>query len=119
MKEFQADRQLVNERRTTGHFADKKQKHKRRGLTEEKLHDIGARLEHTPRKSLKRLAQETSVSKSIARKATLLLKLGPYKNNSNPRMLCSLTIQLAGLIVEVGFCNLSSNVISSAIDIRF
>jgi hypothetical protein len=40
----------------------------------EKLHDIGARLEHTPRKSLKRLAQETGVSKSSARMATQLLK---------------------------------------------
>jgi hypothetical protein len=28
----------------------------------EKLDDIGARLEHAPRKSLKRLAQETGVS---------------------------------------------------------
>jgi hypothetical protein len=40
----------------------------------EKLDDIGARLEHTPRKSLKRLAQETEVSKSSARTATHLLK---------------------------------------------
>jgi hypothetical protein len=43
-------------------------------LTEEKLDDIWARLEHTPRKSLKRLAQETGVSKSNARMATQLLK---------------------------------------------
>jgi hypothetical protein len=35
---------------------------------------IGARLEHTPRKSLKRLAQETGMSKSSARTATQLLK---------------------------------------------
>jgi hypothetical protein len=58
---------------------DKKQKHKRRVLTEEKLDDIGARLELTPRKSLKRLAQETGVSKSSARRATQFLKLRPYK----------------------------------------
>jgi hypothetical protein len=38
-----------------------KQKHKRQMLTEEKLDDTGARLEHTPRKSLKLLAQETGV----------------------------------------------------------
>jgi hypothetical protein len=44
-------------------------------LTEEKLDDIGARLEHTPRKSLKRLAQDTGVSNSSARTATQLLKL--------------------------------------------
>jgi hypothetical protein len=48
-------------------------------LIEEKLDDIGARLEYTPRKPLKRLAQETGVSKSSARTATRLLKLIPYK----------------------------------------
>jgi hypothetical protein len=51
-------------------FIDKKQTNKRRVLTEEKLDAIGAR----PRKSLKRLAQETWVSKSSARTATQLLK---------------------------------------------
>jgi transposase len=70
---------VVNKLRTTGLLIDKKQKHKRRVLTGEKLDDIGARLEHTPSKSLKRLAQETRVSKSSARRATLLLKLRPYK----------------------------------------
>jgi hypothetical protein len=58
---------------------DKKQKLKHQVLTEEKLHDIGARLEHTPRKSLKRLAQETGVSMSSARRATQWLKLRHYK----------------------------------------
>jgi hypothetical protein len=48
-------------------------------LTDEKLDDIGARLEHIPRKSLKCLAQETGVSKSSARIASQLLKLIPYK----------------------------------------
>jgi hypothetical protein len=60
--------------RTTGPLIDKKQKHKRRVLTEDKLDDRGAKLEHTPRKSLKRLAQETGVSKSNARTATQLMK---------------------------------------------
>jgi hypothetical protein len=50
---------LVNKLRTMGLLIDKKQKHKRRVLTEETLDDAGARLEHTSRKSLKRLAQET------------------------------------------------------------
>jgi hypothetical protein len=49
---------LVNKLRTTGLLIDKKQKHKRRERTE-KLDGIGAGLEHTPRKSLKRLTQET------------------------------------------------------------
>jgi hypothetical protein len=48
-------------------------------LSEGKLDDIAARFQHTPRKSLKCLAQETRVSKSSARRATQLLKLRPYK----------------------------------------
>jgi hypothetical protein len=64
---------------------DKKQK-QRQVLTEEKLDDIVPRLEHTLRKSLKRLAQETGVSKSNAKTTTQLLKLRPYKNKSNPRL---------------------------------
>jgi transposase len=66
---------LLNKLRTMGLLIDKKAKHKRRALTEE-FHDIGARLEHTrtPTKSLKRLAQETGVSKSSATMAAQLLK---------------------------------------------
>jgi hypothetical protein len=48
-------------------------------LTEEKLDDMGARLEGTPRKSLKRLAQETGMSKSNVRSGAQLLKLRHYK----------------------------------------
>jgi hypothetical protein len=48
-------------------------------LTEENLEDIGARLEHMPRKSLKHLSQETAMSKSSAGRATQLQKLRPYK----------------------------------------
>jgi hypothetical protein len=75
----QTSRSLVNKLRTTGLLIDKKQKHKRRMLTEEKLDATGATLEHTPRKSLNRLAQETGVSKFGARTATQLLKLRSYK----------------------------------------
>jgi hypothetical protein len=39
-------------------------------LTEKKLDDIKARLQHTRRKLLKRLAQETGVTKSNAKTAT-------------------------------------------------
>jgi hypothetical protein len=52
----------------------KKQKHKRRVLTEEKLDTIGVRLEHAPGKLLKRVAQEAGVSKSSASTATQWLK---------------------------------------------
>jgi hypothetical protein len=65
---------LINKLRTTWFLIDRKQKRKRRVLTEEKLDPIGARLEHTPVKSLKGLAQETGVPKSSARTATQLLK---------------------------------------------
>jgi hypothetical protein len=58
---------------------DKKKKYKRRMPTEEKADDMGAKLQHTPRTWLKRLAQETVVSKPSARMATQLLKLKPYK----------------------------------------
>jgi hypothetical protein len=66
---------LVNKLGTTGLLIDKKQQPKGQVLTEEKLDDVGARLEHTFRKSRKRLAQETGVSTSSARMATQLLKL--------------------------------------------
>jgi transposase len=64
---------LVNKLRTTGLLIGKEQKYNRRVLSE-KLDDIGVRLEQTRRKSLKRLAQETGVSKSSARTETQLLK---------------------------------------------
>jgi hypothetical protein len=69
---------LVNTLRRNGLLIDKKQKHKCQVLTE-KLDVTGAKLEHTPRKSLKRLAQKTGVSMSSARRATQLQKLRPYK----------------------------------------
>jgi hypothetical protein len=49
---------LVNLLRKAGFLIDKKQNHTRR-MFAEKLEDVGARYEHTPRKSPKRLAQET------------------------------------------------------------
>jgi hypothetical protein len=67
-------------------------------LTEEILGDIGARLEHKPRKSLKCLGQETGVSKSSARMTTQFLKLKAYKtviHNLQPRYPASM----------VHFCN--------------
>jgi hypothetical protein len=51
-----------------------------------KLDNTAVKLEHTPRKSLKCLAQETGARKSSARTATQLLKFRPYKNNSNGRL---------------------------------
>jgi hypothetical protein len=59
---------FVNKLWATGLLVDKKQKQKRPVLTEEKLDATGARW------SLKRLAQETGLSKSSARTGTQLLK---------------------------------------------
>jgi hypothetical protein len=70
---------FVSKLRTTGLWIDTKPTPKRRLLSVETLEDIGARLEHTPRKSVKRLTEDTGVSKSSARMATWLLKLRPYK----------------------------------------
>jgi hypothetical protein len=75
---WQTTHNLVNKLRTTGLLIGKKLKHTRRVLTV-KLYDTGAILEHTPRKSLKRLAHETGVSKSSARTATQLLTLRACK----------------------------------------
>jgi hypothetical protein len=55
MKDFPADKKInniVNKLRTTGLLIDKKTKHKRQALTDEKLDDIGVSFEHTPTKSL-------------------------------------------------------------------
>jgi hypothetical protein len=48
-------------------------------LTEEMLEETGARLEHSPRKSLARLGQQAQVSKTTARRAAKNLHLRPYK----------------------------------------
>jgi hypothetical protein len=64
---------FVNKLRTTELLIGKKQKHGAECLLRMKLDDIWTRLEHTPRKSLKRLAQETGVSQSSARTAAPLL----------------------------------------------
>jgi hypothetical protein len=99
---------LQNKLRTTGLLIDKKQKYKCRVLTEEKLDVIGARLEHSPRKSLKRLAQESGVSKSSARTSTQLRSPDPIKQQQSTS--CSCAIQLAGFIFAVGSYSLSSKV---------
>lgn len=50
-------------------------------LTEETLDDIGAGLENSPRKSLKRLVRETGVLRTSALRTKKALKLRPYKTN--------------------------------------
>jgi hypothetical protein len=48
----------------------------------EKLDGTGAKLEHTPRKSLRCLTQEAGVLNSNSRTTTQLMKLRPYKTIS-------------------------------------
>jgi hypothetical protein len=50
-----------------GSVLDKKIKRRYHVLTKEKLDNIGARLEHLPRKSLIKLAQQADISVSSAR----------------------------------------------------
>jgi hypothetical protein len=50
---------------------------------------LRARLEDTPRKSLKNLGQETGLSKPGARMATQLLKFRPYKTTVNDARLAA------------------------------
>jgi hypothetical protein len=57
---------LVKKVRSTGSFLDKKYTRQNAVLTDETLDEIGARLEHSPRKSLARLAQQAQVSKTTA-----------------------------------------------------
>jgi hypothetical protein len=71
--------ELINKVRSTGSLLDKKPAKKHSVFTKEKLDEIGARLEHTPQKSLRCLAQETGISKSSAAKVTKLIKLRPYE----------------------------------------
>jgi nitrogen-specific signal transduction histidine kinase len=70
---------LVKKVRSTGSFLDKKYTRQNTVLTEETLDETGARLEHSPRKSLARLAQQAQVSKTTAWRATKNLHLRPYK----------------------------------------
>ena len=59
----------------TGSVKNGKVNRRRHVLKEETLDEIGEILEHTPKKSLKCLSQETGVSVSAVQRATTLLKL--------------------------------------------
>jgi len=55
---------------------------KHRVFNEEKLHEIRARFEHAPWKSLRCLAKETGISKLSAQTATKFLKLKPCRTRT-------------------------------------
>jgi hypothetical protein len=70
---------LVKKVRSTGSFLNKKYTRQNAVLNEEMLDEIGARLEHSPHKSLARSAQQAQVSKTTAWRAIKNLHLQPYK----------------------------------------
>jgi hypothetical protein len=70
---------LVKKVRSTGSFLDTKYTRQNAVLTEEMLDEIGARLEHSPCKSLAWLSQQAWVLKTKGWRATKNLHLRPYK----------------------------------------
>jgi hypothetical protein len=70
---------LVKKVCSTGSFLDKKYTRQNAVLTKKTIDEIGARLEHSPRKSLARSAQQAQVSKTTAWRATENLHLQLYK----------------------------------------
>jgi hypothetical protein len=70
---------LVKKVCSTGSFLDKKYTKQNAVLPEEILDKTEARLEHSPCKSLARLAQQAQVSKTTTWRATKNLHLRPYK----------------------------------------
>jgi hypothetical protein len=75
----QTIRNLVNKLTSTWLLTDKTQKHKRRVLTEEKLDDTEARVEHARRKLLTRVECQRTAT---ARTSTQLLNPRPYKKHN-------------------------------------
>jgi hypothetical protein len=82
--------QLIRKWHSTGSMLDKKKERKRSVLTEEKLTDIQARLQLSPQKSLRRLAQETDVASTTVRRATKLLWFRPYRSKRSTEIQISI-----------------------------
>ena len=72
-------RRLANKFRETGSVLDKALRVTTYVLKEDKLGEIRERPKHTPTKCLRRLGQETGISKSTAWRGTKLLHMKPYK----------------------------------------
>ena len=70
-------RRLATRFSETGIVKNRNVNRRRHVLTEEKLDEIGERLERNPQKSLQRLSQETGVSVPSEQRAAKLLKLKP------------------------------------------
>ncbi|PSN33742.1 hypothetical protein C0J52_23551 [Blattella germanica] len=72
-------RRLVNKFRETGSVLDKKQRATYCVLTADKLDKVRETLERMPTKFLRRLAQETGISKSTTWRGMKQLHMKPYK----------------------------------------
>jgi transposase len=70
---------MFNKWRETGSVLDKKKLCPKRALTEQRLEDIRVRMEISPRKSSRRVAQECNISKSSVLRGLKALKFHPYK----------------------------------------
>ncbi|KAJ4430323.1 hypothetical protein ANN_22536 [Periplaneta americana] len=90
---------LANKVRRTESFLNKKRVQQCHVLRKEKLDAVGAQLEHSPRKSLRRLAQEVNISKTSAFVATKLLKLKPF------RITVVHALQPEDPVSRVNYCN--------------
>ncbi|XP_069683644.1 uncharacterized protein [Periplaneta americana] len=65
---------LIRKLRNTGSVLNEKKVRRRSVLTKEKLADIQAKLQLSPRKSLRRLSQEVGISYTSAQRATKVLQ---------------------------------------------
>jgi hypothetical protein len=70
---------FVTKLRTTGLLMEKKQKKNKHRILTENLYDIGPSLEHTPRKSLKHLVQETGCQSLVQEQQHNCWSLDPIK----------------------------------------
>jgi hypothetical protein len=70
---------LFNMWRETGSILDKKELCLKRAFTEHRFEDIRVRMEISPRKSSRRLAQECNMLKSSVLRGLKALKFHPYK----------------------------------------
>ena len=70
---------LFKKWRETGSVLNKKRNYKKRALTEVALQDIRARIELSPRKSSRRLAQECGISQSSVIRGLKTLNFYPYR----------------------------------------
>jgi hypothetical protein len=91
--------QISDESSNPRHLIDRKPLKRNHVLTEDKLDDIGNRLENSPQKSLRRLARQSGFSVGSAWTATKMLLILRYKMTVVPE------IKPVDYEKRVRFCN--------------